>query len=59
MCETERPGMNRHIAKLLLAAVAFALSGCGVNIHTNGRCPTPGVSPLASNCPSPEDMKTK
>ncbi len=52
------PGRSTHMKGILLIA-ALALSGCGVNIHTNGRCPTPGVSPLASNCPSPEDMKAK
>jgi len=47
------------IGMALCAALALALCGCGVNIHANGRCPTPGVSPLASNCPSPESLKGK
>ena len=51
--------MKGSVSKLLIAAFALALAGCGVNIHSGGRCPTPGVSPLASNCPSPEELNTK
>jgi hypothetical protein len=40
---------------LLLAALSFA--GCAANLHQNGHCPTPGVSPFASNCPTAEELK--
>lgn len=33
-----------------------ALSACSVNLHRQP-CPTPGVSPLASNCPTVEELK--
>ncbi|MEK4034849.1 hypothetical protein WOC76_09555 [Methylocystis sp. IM3] len=36
----------------LFGILAIALSGCAINIHPKGQCPTPGVSPLASNCPA-------
>jgi hypothetical protein len=41
--------------KILLLFAALALAGCAVNVHPKGRCPTPGVSPLASNCPAAEE----
>jgi hypothetical protein len=44
------------MTRFAMLALLAALSGCGVNLHRQP-CPTPGVSPLASNCPTPEDMK--
>ena len=40
-------------------AVILSLSSCGVNYHIRpkGACPTEGVSPLASNCPTADEMK--
>jgi hypothetical protein len=40
-------------------ALTIATAACGVNyqIHPKGACPTPGVSPLASNCPTAAEMK--
>jgi hypothetical protein len=42
-----------------LPLLILILSSCGVNYHIRpkGACPTEGVSPLASNCPTPEEMK--
>jgi hypothetical protein len=47
--------MNR----IALIIALLSLAGCGVNYHIRpkGACPTEGVSPLASNCPAPEEMK--
>jgi len=47
--------MNR----IALLIALLSLAGCGVNYHIRpkGACPTEGVSPLASNCPTPEEMK--
>jgi hypothetical protein len=44
--------------KVLILFAALALAGCGVNVHQNGRCATPGVSPFASNCPTAEELKS-
>jgi hypothetical protein len=44
--------MIRFMTLILIAA----LSACGVNMHRQP-CPTPGVSPLASNCPTVDEMK--
>jgi hypothetical protein len=46
-------GCMTRFATLVLIV---ALSACGVNLHRQP-CPTPGVSPLASNCPTPDDIK--
>jgi len=46
---------GRMIRLLALACLA-ALSACGVNLHRQP-CPTPGVSPLASNCPTVDELK--
>jgi len=44
---------------LSILAMLIVASGCSVNYHIRpkGACPTEGVSPLASNCPTPEEMK--
>lgn len=44
--------MVRFMPLILIAA----LSACGVNLHRQP-CLTPGVSPLASNCPTLDEMK--
>jgi hypothetical protein len=51
--------MRRFKIQLGLLALIFALGGCGANYHFSqrGACPTPGISPLASNCPSPDPQK--
>lgn len=46
-----------HLKTMLLVAALF-LAGCAVNVRQNGRCPTPGVSPFASNCPTAEDRES-
>jgi hypothetical protein len=46
---------GRMIRFTLLILIA-ALSACGVNLHRQP-CQTPGVSPLASNCPTLDEMK--
>ncbi len=51
--------MRKVAARLVLAAFALILAGCAVNLHPQGACPTPGVSPLASNCPTAEEIKGK
>lgn len=52
--------MKQDIMKAsLIAALTLALAGCAFNIHAKGQCQTPGVSPLASNCPAPDDLKGK
>lgn len=48
------PG-GRMIRCVTLVSLA-ALSACSVNLHRQP-CPTPGVSPLASNCPTVEELK--
>lgn len=50
--------MSKFIVSVI--ALAVSLAGYAVNYHVrpDGGCKTPGVSPFASNCPSPEDMKT-
>lgn len=44
---------------IALITIMLSLSSCGVNYHIRpkGACPTEGVSPLASNCPTAEEMK--
>lgn len=42
--------------RFLALACLAALSACGVNLHRQP-CPTPGVSPLASNCPTVDELK--
>ncbi len=42
-----------RFAPLVLIA---SLSACGVNLHRQP-CSTPDVSPLASNCPTLDEMK--
>ena len=46
-------------AGFVLFFLILSLSGCGVNYHirSKGACPTEGVSPLAGNCPTAEEMK--
>jgi len=47
------------MTRIALIITLLCLASCGVNYHIRpkGACPTEGVSPLASNCPSPEEMK--
>jgi hypothetical protein len=49
--------MKNVAAGLTLLAFALSLAGCAINLHPRGACPTPGVSPFASNCPTPEESK--
>jgi hypothetical protein len=55
------PSLTRisRSAGFVLFFLILSLSGCGVNYHIRpkGACPTEGVSPLASNCPTAEEMK--
>jgi hypothetical protein len=46
-------------ASSALFIALLSLVGCGVNYYKRpkGACATEGVSPLASNCPTPEEMK--
>lgn len=48
-----------NLTRFTLLAVILSLSSCGMNyyIQSKGSCPTQGVSPLAGNCPTPEEMK--
>jgi hypothetical protein len=56
--ETSSHGGEANILKTTLFIAALFLAGCAVNVHQNGRCATPGVSPFASNCPTAEELKS-
>lgn len=51
--------MARAAGWLGVFVLLSALAGCGANYHfgQRGACPTPGISPLASNCPAPDAEK--
>jgi hypothetical protein len=43
--------------KVIILFTALLLAGCAVNVHQNGGCATPGVSPFASNCPTAKELE--
>lgn len=57
----EKDGAEAVVTRILAVIFAVTLSSCGVNYHVRpkGACPTAGVSPLASNCPTPEELRGK